>query len=165
VTVDVAWPSHARGVHRAAYYGRPALVARYRTPIPVRVVASVQYLCALLTLAAAGLAASLVWRVTRPAALDRVPESVRHGVAGGGPLIPVTLTALGVLWLLIARSLARGRQWARTTVVMLSVLAIAAAVFAGWLRRDPQYLLGMLPPLLNLSLLDTWVARGWFRTG
>jgi hypothetical protein len=152
-------------VHRAAYYGRPALVARYRTPLPVRVVVSVQYLCALLTLAAAGLASSLVWRVTRPAALDRLPEPVRHGVAGGGPVIPATLTVLGVLWLLIAWSLAHGRQWARTCVVMLSVLAIAAAVFVGWLRRDPEYLVGMLPPLLNLSLLDTWMARHWFRTG
>jgi hypothetical protein len=127
------------------------------------VVALVQYLWALLILAAACVAAMVARGVTANAAVDRLPEPVRRGVAGGGPVIPVTLAVLGLIWLVIARSLARRRQWARTTVVMLSVLGIAAAVFAGWLRRDPQILVGVLPPLLNLSLLDTWVARWWFR--
>jgi hypothetical protein len=156
---------HSRIVHRAAYYGRPALVARYRprTPVPVRVVALVQYFCALLILAAAGVAALVAHGVTRYAAVDRLPEPVRDGVAGGGPVIPVTLAVLGLIWLVIARGLGRRRQWARATVVILSVLGIAVAVFAGWLRRDPQILVGVLPPLVNLSLLDTWVARWWFR--
>ena len=149
---------------RPAYYGRPALVARY-TPAGVQVVALVQYLGAVLLIAAAGLATLIARGVTRYAVVDRIPEAVRHGVAGGGLVIPITLALLGLFWFVIAHHLELGRQWARTTVLVLSVLTGAAVGYDAWRSRDPDLLLGLAVPLLYLMLLNTRAARSWFRYG
>jgi hypothetical protein len=86
-------------------------------------------------------------------------------VAGGGLVIPITLAVLGLVWLVIARSLQRGRQWARITVLMLSVLAIADVVYDRWRWHDPHVLVGLALPGLQVLLLDTAVSRSWFRDG
>jgi uncharacterized BrkB/YihY/UPF0761 family membrane protein len=149
-----------------AYYGRPAMVARYRrrsAPASVHIVALFQYLGALLTLAAAALAAMIARGATRGAPLDRVPANIRTGLTGAGLVIAVTLGVLGLLWLLVARKLQRGRPWARFTVVALSLLSIAGTGYNYWLGRQPDVLAGLALPLLYLTLLSTHAARAWFR--
>ncbi len=152
---------------RPAYVGRPALVARYRhyAPAPVQVVALIQYLLALCTIVATVLATLIVVRAGSKVGGDRLPDSVRRGVAGGGLVIPITLAVLGLVWLAIARSLQRGGQWARITVLMLSVLAIAGIVYDRWRSHDPHVLAGLALPALQVVLLDTAVSRSWFRDG
>lgn len=153
---------------RPAYYGRPALVARYpwpRAPLGVQVVALFQYLAGLLTLVAAGLATLIARDSTQYAALNGLPESVRRGVAGGGLIIPITLSVLGLFWLVIARNLQRGRPWARDTVLVLSLLGVAGTLYDVWLSGDPDVLAVLVPPVLNVLLLNTQAARSWFRYG
>jgi hypothetical protein len=152
---------------RHAYVGRPALVARYRhdAPAPVQVVALIQYLVAMCIIVAAVLATLIVSEAGSNVDGDRLPDSVRRGVAGGGLVIPITLAVLGFVWLVIARGLQRGRQWARITVLMLSVLAIAGIAYDRWRWHDPHALVGLALPGLQVMLLDTAVSRSWFRDG
>jgi len=152
---------------RPAYYGRPALVARvpWHPPVGVQLVALVQYLSALLIIAGAGLATLIARGVTRYAVVERIPEPVRQGVAGGGLVIPIALAVLGVSWFVVARGLESGRQWARTTVLIISVLGAAGIGYAAWRLRDPDLLLGLALPLLYLTLLNTRPASIWFRYG
>jgi hypothetical protein len=152
---------------RPAYYGRPALVAGYpwHAPVGVQVVALVQYLGAVLLIAAAGVATLIARGVTRYAVVNRIPEPVRHGVAGGGLVIPITLAVLGLFWFVIAHHLELGRQWARATVLILSLLSGAALGYDAWRSRDVDLLLGLALPLLYLMLLNTRAARSWFRYG
>lgn len=150
---------------RPAYYGRPALVARYpwHPPAGVQVIALLQYLGALLVIAAAALATLIARGVTRYAIVESIPLPVRQGVAGGGLVIPITLAVLGVFWFVIAHNLELGRQWARTTVLMLSVLVAAGIGYDAWWSRSPKVLVGLALPLLYLMLLNTRAARAWFR--
>lgn len=150
---------------RPAYYGRPALVAPYRpphTPASVVMVALLQYLGSLLTLVAAGVATLVVRGVARNPAVDRVPEPIRRGIAGGGPVIPVTLAVLGVVWLVIAHHLLGGRPWARYTMLMLSLLGFAGTLYEAWLSHDRRVVAAATLPLLFLALLNTEGARRWF---
>jgi hypothetical protein len=150
-----------------AYYGRPAMVAPRRpsAPASVHVVAFFQYVGALLTLAAAALAAMIARGATRGAPLERIPESVRQGLAGTGLVIAITLGVLGLFWLVVARKLQRGRAWARFTVVTLSLLSIAGTAYDYWLGRRLDVLFGLALPLLFILLLSTHAARTWFRYG
>lgn len=150
---------------RSTYNGRPALVARYpwHPPAGVQVVTLVQYLGGLLLLAAAGLATLIARGVTRYAVIDRIPESVRRNVATGGLVIPITLAVLGLFWFVIAHHLGLGRQWARTTMLVLSVVGVAGFGYGAWRSRDPELALGLVLPLLYLVLLNTRAARKWFR--
>jgi hypothetical protein len=152
---------------RPAYYGRPALVAQspWHPPAGVQVVALVQYLGAVLLIAAAGVAMLIARGVTRYAVLDRIPGPVRQNVASGGLIIPVTLAVLGLFWFVIGHHLELGRQWARTTVLVLSVLSAAGIGYDAWRSRDPDPLLGLALPLLYLTLLNTRAARAWFGYG
>ncbi|HKT04211.1 MAG TPA: hypothetical protein VJT31_32200 [Rugosimonospora sp.] len=153
-----------------AYYGQPATVAGYRrrsgAPASVHVVAFFQYLGALATLAAAVLVALIARHATGTLPVDRIPESVRTGLAANGSLVIAgTLGVLGLLWLLVARKLQRGRQWARVTVLTFSVLSLAGTAYNFWLGRQPDVLAGVVLPLLFVLLLSTRAARSWFRYG
>jgi hypothetical protein len=144
------------------------MVARYRrrsAPASVHLVALFQYLGALATLAAAALVALIARGATRGAPLDRIPDEVRRGLVGGGLVIAVALGVLGLLWLLVARKLQRGRQWARVTVLALSLLSIAGTGYDYWQLRQPDVLAGLALPLLYVALLCTHAARSWFRYG
>jgi hypothetical protein len=148
------------------YYGRPATVApyrRHRAPPSVRIVALFQGLTALLLLAAAGVVVALARGVTGNPVVDRVPDSIRRGLGAGSPVIAGTLVVLGLFWLMIARALWRGRQWARTTVLVLSLLGLATALYLAGLRHDPRVLIGLIAPGLYAMLLGTEAARSWFR--
>jgi uncharacterized BrkB/YihY/UPF0761 family membrane protein len=152
-----------------AYYGRPAMVAgRYRrqsAPASVHLVALFQYLGALLTLGAAVAVGMIARGLAKGGLADRVPDTVRTGLSGGGIVIAVALGVLGLLWLVIARRLQRGRAWARATVIVVSTLSIAGTGYGYWLGRQPDVLAGLALPVLCLLLLSTRAARSWFRHG
>jgi hypothetical protein len=133
----------------------------------VHVVALLQYLSGLVVLAAAAGILWLAWvpDSTADNALDRVPRSVRDGLTGGGFIIAGALGVVGLLSLLVARKLQRGRQWARITVIMFSMLSIAGAAANAYLNQDPHLLVGVALPLLYIVLLATPAARSWFRYG
>jgi len=150
-----------------AYYGTPALVARAHRSAPpsVHVVALLQYLGGLLTLLAAiGVA---VLTLGGRAAFDRsrvqVPAQVEQGLTGAGLVIAGALAIVAILWLVIARKLQTGEQWARVTVLLLSVLSIAGTAYGVWRFEDQQALPGLVLPLLYVLLLNTRAARSWFR--
>jgi hypothetical protein len=152
---------------RPASYGRrpvPTRYLRHRAPPSIQTAALVQYLGALLTLAAAAAAETIARGRPHYAVLDRVPDSVRQNVGMGGRVIAVALAVLGLCWLLVARKLQRGRQWARHTVMVLSLLGVATAVYLAGLRHDPRVLAGLALPALCAMLLSTDAARSWCRT-
>ena len=150
-----------------AYYGQPALVAQYRhrrhAPPSVHLVALFQYLGALGTLLLSGVVALISARATRNLPMDRVPESVRRGLEGGGFVIAVALAVVGLLWLIIAVKLQRGRGWSRGTVIVLSLLSIAGTGLDAWRAADPRVLVGAALPVIYVLLLNTNAARSWFR--
>jgi hypothetical protein len=150
-----------------AYYGTPALVARPHRSAPpsVHVVALLQYLGGLLTLLAAIGVAALT--VGGPAVLDRrriqLPADVQQGLTGAGLVIAGALTIVALLWLVIARKLQTGQQWARITVILLSLMSVAGTAYEVWQLHDRRSLPGLALPLLYLLLLNTRAARTWFR--
>jgi hypothetical protein len=97
----------------------------------------------------------------------RVPEAVlRRTVQGQAGLVMAVATGVvALMWLIIARALQRGQPWARITVLMLSVLAIAATGYETWRLHATPALAGIALPLLYLLLLNTRAARSWFRWG
>jgi hypothetical protein len=149
------------------YYGRPAMVARYHrstAPPSVHIVALLQYLGGLLTLLAAFAVAVLTFAGRR--AFDerriQIPAEVEQGLTGAGAIIAGALAVVALLWLVIARKLQRGRQWARVTVILLSVLSIASTAYEVWRLDDRQLLPGLALPVIYLVLLNTRAARSWF---
>jgi hypothetical protein len=155
-----------------AYYGRPALVSGYRratAPGSVHVVALIQYVVGLLTLLAATGVVLLIYG--RGRVLDeqrvRIPETLRRRIEEGqaGLVMAIGMTVIALMWLIIARSLQRGGQWARITVLMLSVLGIAGVGWNVWHYRSATIAAGAALPLLYLLLLNTRAARSWFRWG
>ena len=155
-----------------AYYGRPALVSGYRratAPASVHLVALFQYVGGLLTLLASTGVVLLVYG--RGKVLDeqriRIPETMRRQIVQGqaGLVMAIGLAIVALMWLIIARSLQRGGQWARITVLMLSVLSIAATGWDAWRFQNGRVLAGVALPLLYLLLLNTRAARSWFRWG
>jgi hypothetical protein len=142
-----------------SYYDR----RRPTAPASVHVVAFFQYVGALATLAAAALAAMIARGAVGGVPLDRIPQGVRDGVTGTGLVIAITLGVLGLFWLVVARKLQRGRQWARFTVVVLSLLTVTGTALDFWHGRRPDVLAGLALPLLFLALLSTRPARIWFR--
>jgi len=155
-----------------AYYGRPALVAGYRratAPASVHIVALFQYVGGLLTLLAA--TGVVLLSYGRGRVLDeqrvRIPETLRRQIVEGqaGMVMAVGMAVVALMWLIIGRSLQRGGQWARITVLMLSVLSIAATGWDAWRFRNGPVLAGIALPLLYVLLLNTRAARSWFRWG
>ena len=95
----------------------------------------------------------------------QVPPAVRERIADGQAVtvMAVGLAVLALMWLIIARSLQRGQQWARMTVLTLAMLSIGATLYEAWRYQDEQVLLGLVLPLLYVALLCTRAARAWFR--
>jgi hypothetical protein len=150
-----------------AYYGQPAMVAGYHratAPPSVHIVALLQYLGGLLTLLGAVGVAVLTFAGRR--AFDehriQIPAEVEQGLTGAGAIIAGALALVALLWLVIARKLQRGRQWARVTVLLLSLLSIAGTAYEVWRLGDQQLLPGLALPVLYLVLLNTRAARSWF---
>ncbi len=155
-----------------AYYGRPALVANYRratAPASVHLVALFQYIAGLLGLLAAAGIVLLLYGHGRVIDDQRmqIPEAVRNRIVRGqaGLVMAGGLAVVALTWLIVARALQRGQQWARITVLALSLLSIAATAYDAWRFQDRTVLIGLAPPLLYLLLLSTRAARSWFRYG
>ncbi|TMM43799.1 MAG: hypothetical protein E6F99_00025 [Actinobacteria bacterium] len=155
-----------------AHYGRPAMVANYRrvtAPASVHLVALCQYVAGLLVLL--GAAGIVLLRYGHGRIIDenriQVPPAVRERIADGQAVtvMAVGLAVLALMWLIIARSLQRGQQWARMTVLTLAMLSIGATLYEAWRYQDEQVLLGLVLPLLYVALLCTRAARAWFRWG
>jgi len=155
-----------------AYYGRPAMVANYRrvtAPASVHLVALCQYVAGLLVLL--GAAGIVLLRYGHGRIIDenriQVPPAVRERIADGQAVTVMAagLAVLALMWLIIARSLQRGQQWARMTVLTLAMLSIGATLYESWRYQDEQVLLGLVLPLLYVALLCTRAARAWFRWG
>jgi hypothetical protein len=152
-----------------AYYGVPAMVARshHRNTAPpsVHIVALLQYLGGLLTLLAAAGVALLTY--AGRSAFDQqrvqVPAEIEQNVTGAGGIIAGALGVVALLWLVIARKLQRGGQWARITVLLLSLVSIAGTAYEVWRFDDRQTLPGLVLPVLYLLLLNTRAARSWFK--
>jgi hypothetical protein len=155
-----------------AYYGRPAMVANYRratAPASVHLVALLQYVAGLLILlGAAGIVLVLYGhgRILDQRRIQ-VPPALRERIAAGqaGWVIAGGLAVVALMWLIIARSLQRGQQWARLTVLTLSVASIAVTGYDAWRFQDSPALVGLALPVLYLLLLSTRAARSWFRWG
>lgn len=155
-----------------AYYGRPAMVANYRrvtAPASVHVVALCQYVAGLVVLL--GAAGIVVLRYGHGRILDenriQLPAAVRARIDTGQAVwvMAVGLGILALMWLIIARSLQRGQQWARMTVLTLAMLSIGVTLYEAWRFADQQLLVGLVLPLLYVLLLSTRAARSWFRWG
>jgi hypothetical protein len=155
-----------------AYYGRPAMVANYRratAPASVHLVALFQYVAGLLVLLAG--AGIVLIRYGHGRVLDeqrlQVPAAVRERIVGGQAALVMAggLAVVALMWLVIARSLQRGQQWARITLLALCVLSIAATGYDAWRFQDSQVLVGLVLPVLYVLLLSTRAARSWFRWG
>jgi len=155
-----------------AYYGRPAMVAGYRratAPASVHIVALFQYVVGLFALLVATGMVLLIYG--RGQVLDeqrlQIPQAVKRRIVEGqaGVVMAVALAVVALMWLIVARSLQRGSQWARITVLALCTLSIAGTVYDAWHFRDRQVLVGLAAPLLYLLLLNTRAARSWFRWG
>jgi len=86
-------------------------------------------------------------------------------VTGAGAVIAGALGIVALLWLMIARTLQRGQQWARVTVITLSLLSVAATGYEVWRLDDGQLLPGLVLPVIYVLLLNTRAARSWFRAG
>jgi hypothetical protein len=135
----------------------------------VHIVALFQYVVGLLVLL--GAAGIVVLRYGHGRVVDenriQVPAAVRERI-DTGQAVWVMAAGLGILalmWLIIARSLQRGQQWARMTVLTLAMLSIGATLYEAWRFADQQLLVGLILPLLYVLLLCTRAARSWFRWG
>jgi hypothetical protein len=155
-----------------AYYGRPALVASYRratAPASVHVVALFQYVAGLAVLLGAAGIVLLLYGHGRIIDEQRIqiPAEIRERILGGqaGLVMAGGLAIVAVMWLIIARSLQRGQQWARITVLTLSALSLAGTCYDAWRFRNGQILAGLALPVLYVLLLTTRAARSWFRWG
>jgi hypothetical protein len=155
-----------------AYYGEPALVAGYRrarAPASVHLVALTQYVIGLLGLLAAAGVILLLYGHGRLVDEQRmrVPAAVLHRIeqAQAGLVMAVATGVIALMWLIIARALQHGQQWARVSVLLLSLLAIAGAGYDAWRLHYPPALVGAALPLLYVLLLNTRAARSWFRWG
>jgi hypothetical protein len=93
----------------------------------------------------------------------QIPAQVEQGLTGAGLVIAGALGIVALLWLVIARKLQTGQQWARITVILLSLLSIAGTSYEVWQLADRQLLPGLALPVLYVLLLNTRAARSWFR--
>jgi hypothetical protein len=153
-----------------AYYGAPAMVARSHrgtAPPSVHIVALLQYLSGLVTLLAAAGVAVLTY-AGHSAFNERrvqIPAEIEQNLTGAGAVIAGALGVVALLWLVIARKLQRGAQWARVTVLLLSLVSIATTGYEAWVLNDRQLLYGLALPVLYVLLLNTRAARSWFKWG
>jgi hypothetical protein len=162
-----------------AYYGRPALVAGYfrqSAPVSVQVVVFVQFLAAALCLASAVVVGGVAGGVLHwPDAVQPGPQ-IRQAVVQRGPAIAIAFGLVGLVFLIVAGSLRRGRQWSRVLMLAVSAATIAATlytVYRGaqvnaawfWPAVPGHAMAGLTVPAVLVLALCTRSARSWFRWG
>lgn len=153
----------------APAYG-PAL--RRSAPPGVHVIAILQYLGGALTLVGAAIFAFIAVMVANgnyTTADANVPDNWFNGdtadaVAAIFGVVAGIMFLFGLITIVLARKLQRGRQWARIIVLMLSILSLLSviATLAAQQQVDAS-IGGVFFPVLCLILLNTRAARSWFR--
>jgi hypothetical protein len=126
----------------------------------VHLVAIVQYLYGLATLAVAGLAGYVAARQAELGFTDRYFEDVARNMLIA---VAVVFGVTGLFAIILGRKLQRGRNWARILLNVLNLLTVASVLYAD-LRslHDGRSLTGLILPVLCLILLNTRAARSWF---
>jgi hypothetical protein len=135
---------------------------RRSAPPSVHIVAILQYLGGIAMLLAAA-AFGLVAFSADPSfttTTDLIhPEDVPMVAAAAAGVAAL----IGLVVLVFARKLQRGRQWARVLTLIFCTLSVAAGAFTVLAERDPSAVAGMIVPALYILLLNTRAARSWFR--
>jgi hypothetical protein len=138
--------------------GPPPPPPRRSAPAVVHLVAVLYYVSGLVLLLGA-VAIGLVTFGDRQVAGYDLPAFVdSYGLELGA-----LAAFLGLVALLLGRRLQRGRQWARMFVLGLSVLSLGANLWTLFTTGTAEPLTGLVLPILSLILLNTTVARTWFR--
>ncbi|HEV7897229.1 MAG TPA: hypothetical protein VGP31_05235 [Planosporangium sp.] len=136
---------------------------RRSAPPSVHVVAVLGYLAGL-ALVTAGVGAWVVslggGRSLDVSRFSQVVVDLRDmGLAAGA-----VIGFVGLLVMVLARKLQRGRQWVRVLVVALSAFAITVTLYDGLLGQgNANALFGLVFPVIFVVLLSLPPARSWFR--
>lgn len=151
----------------APAYGPPA---RRSAPPGVHVLAILQYLAGLFTLAVAGLFAWFAVAVANGDFQDAVNSPIPADITDADSAAVVLGVAAGVIaffgliTIVLGRKLQRGRQWARVIVLMLSILSLVSIAASIALTQQVDVSIASVAyPALCLILLNTSAARSWFR--
>ncbi|MGH3734708.1 MAG: hypothetical protein ACRDT6_03655 [Micromonosporaceae bacterium] len=145
---------------------------RTSAPFSVHVAAFFIYLGALALLLGTVLAGLLAAGATQLPTED-VPAEAATLATGAGVVVALVFLVFSLLYFLLARSLQKGRQWARVLVLIFAVLGLLGAIGQTVLLLSQldnvtgPVLLGLgmpfLGPVFYLVLLNTSAARSWFR--
>jgi len=134
----------------------------------VHVVALIGYLVGLLSLlgaAAVGYFTLVAKQDIDTSQLGSQAADLVKTFAGALVALAAVLAVIGLIWLVVARKLQRGRQWARILVIVLSVLSFLGTFVQGLQSKHwTAPLVGQAVfPILFIILLNTRAARSWFR--
>jgi hypothetical protein len=132
----------------------PADRRRRSAPAVVHVVAALHYLVGGAVLAIAGYGAWIGWQLTLHDTLEDPPRFV-------GIVIAVAVAGAGIV--VLGRRLQRGGQVARVVAIALHLVAASALLYWGWAAGTPWPAIGLVVPVLVLTLCATPAARSWFR--
>jgi hypothetical protein len=139
-------------------------LVRPSTPASVHLVAAFQYLSGLLLMALSGLAVLTVaarqygWHT-------HLPQEGADLSTWESLVVTVVFVGFAVVWFILGRNLQRGRHWARVFVLVLSVPSLLGALRTfETTPRTVWALVGLVPPILTLILLNTRSTRAWFRS-
>jgi hypothetical protein len=128
----------------------------------VHVVAVLGYLAGL-ALVTAGVGA---WALSFDAGRSVDPSGYPRAVVDLGQLGLATgavAVFIGLLVLVLARKLQRGRQWVRVLVVVASAFAITTTLYNGLVGTgDTNALFGLVFPVIFVVLLNLTAARSYF---
>jgi len=140
----------------------PGFPARRRAPLGVHLVAVLLYLTGLTLLFAATGTVLLHYGDGRVAG-NELPASTQEWISGFGLPIAALSAVVGLFALLLGRRVHRGRQWARIAVLGFSALSLVTNGYMLVTTGMADPLTGLVLPVLNLVLLNTGAARGYFR--
>jgi len=164
--------SYGYPAYQQPYHPQPYQAVRTSAPPSVHVVAVIQYLIGFVTLLAAVLLGTIAFGVLDIQTAD-LASQYREVMAGSMVVVVAVVGFDALCWLVVARKLQRGRQWARILTIVLSVLSIAGSVYqyatlpavrgGDPLQAAGPFAVAVAVPVLFVLLLNTRAARSWFR--
>jgi hypothetical protein len=150
-----------------AYVPQPAWrPARTTAPVSLHLVAVVQYLGGLLTLALAtilGLAAANLFPRLEYTVGDSTWVSRPADVTPIVAVVVAVLALVGLTAIVLGRKVQRGRNWARIVLIVLHALSAAGAAWQAYTLADRSgpAVAAIATPVVFLVLLNTRAARSW----